>query len=622
MVGEARLLCGQVDAADVVFHQVLAERLRRFRGAHPDVAIAYDNLAEVALRRHDDRRGLHMSARALAIRDSVTCANAVAMTEPDALRYAAGLVRSRATYLTFARRLGWPADSGDGDPADAVLLGKGLITDMATSRRRALARIEQSGADQQVEALRSMRRQIASLRVADLEQADPVTTATRDSLVLAAADAERSLAALVGESPLARNPSRMGWRGVARSLPAKAVLLDYLRYRDLDTGAARYVLVAIARDTSRRLYDLGPAAAIDADIGALRAHMARVANLPSRPTATEDAAYRAIASALYRHLVAPAHRMLDGCDLLVVSPDGDVGFVPFAALVDERDDFLVDRFAIQQVLSGRDLMQTPPSPAAASGTIAFVNPDLSALAAAASLDDDDASTSCRAAGLAREVFPSGGVAPLPSGWPHPSGTAEVDSGLAATEWAFKTRAPGHAIVQVTAHGFTLSEPADADLDSPIDVAPPPPHNPLLDTGVLLAGSCTADVPPSARVDDGVLTAAEVATLDFTGTRLVVLATCGSGLGSTEDAEGVFGLRRAFLLAGAGTVVSALWDLPVGSTAAIVGDVIAAPLGDAAAALRTAQQNERERLRRQGLVDHPYAWAGLVVTGALGGERER
>src|SRR5207302_7484819 len=123
------------------------------------------------------------------------------------------------------------------------------------------------------------------------------------------------------------------------------------------------------------------------------------------------------------------------------------------------------------------------------------------------------------------------------------------------------------------HGFFLKDlerlpdwqPGRRDLEL-IDQGPARPklpdssQDPRLRSGLALAGANRWQERSAKGLSDGLLTALEVENLDLWGTELVVLSACETGLGEVQVGEGVLGLRRAFQLAGAQTVVASLWKV--------------------------------------------------------------
>jgi CHAT domain-containing protein len=138
------------------------------------------------------------------------------------------------------------------------------------------------------------------------------------------------------------------------------------------------------------------------------------------------------------------------------------------------------------------------------------------------------------------------------------------------------------------------------------------ENPLLRSGLALAGVNTwlrgGSTPPEA--EDGILTAEDVSGLDLLDTELVVLSACETGLGEVRTGEGVFGLRRAFVVAGAKTLVMSLWRVPDRQTQELMEDFYRRILmGQACAdALREAQ------LAMKAKCPNPYCWGAFICQG--------
>jgi CHAT domain-containing protein len=144
---------------------------------------------------------------------------------------------------------------------------------------------------------------------------------------------------------------------------------------------------------------------------------------------------------------------------------------------------------------------------------------------------------------------------------------------------------------------------------------PLPENPLLRSGLALAGAQTwldGKVPPP-EAEDGLLTAEDVTGLDLLDTELVVLSACETGLGEVRTGEGVFGLRRAFIVAGARTLVMSLWKVPDEQTRELMIDFSCRVLSGqgVADALRQAQLAMKEKY------PDPYFWGAFICQGDPG-----
>jgi CHAT domain-containing protein len=141
------------------------------------------------------------------------------------------------------------------------------------------------------------------------------------------------------------------------------------------------------------------------------------------------------------------------------------------------------------------------------------------------------------------------------------------------------------------------------------------ENPLLRSGLALAGANTwlqNGLLPE-ETEDGILTAEDVSGMDLSNTDMVVLSACETGLGEVLTGEGVFGLRRSFVLAGAKTLVMSLWKVPDKQTQELMIDFYHRMMSGTsrAEALRQAQLAVKEKY------PNPYFWGAFICQGNPG-----
>lgn len=133
--------------------------------------------------------------------------------------------------------------------------------------------------------------------------------------------------------------------------------------------------------------------------------------------------------------------------------------------------------------------------------------------------------------------------------------------------------------------------------------------PLFKSYVKLAGANCENCPDTEN--DGKLTAYEVSQLDLSNTELVVLSACKSNLGDIVDNEGVYGLQRAFKLAGARYVLATLWDVDAKATRLFMEEFYKNLL--VLKNIRSAFHTTQDWMRQQKEYHDPYYWAGFVLT---------
>jgi len=188
-------------------------------------------------------------------------------------------------------------------------------------------------------------------------------------------------------------------------------------------------------------------------------------------------------------------------------------------------------------------------------------------------------------------------------------------GYGASEEAFK-KIDGQSphILHVATHGFFFPDPKVEEEGEVDDTAPvfKMSEHPMIRSGLIMAGAnhaWTTGKPLRPEMEDGILTAYEISQMDLSNTELVVLSACDTGLGDIEGNEGVYGLQRAFKIAGAKNLIMSLWQVPDYQTQQLMTTFYTKWLKDETS-IREAFRAARQEMRKK--YTDPFYWAGFVL----------
>ncbi|MEE3719016.1 tetratricopeptide repeat protein [Tumidithrix elongata RA019] len=409
---------------------------------------------------------------------------------------------------------------------------------------------------------------------------------------------------------------------VQKQIPSDSVLIEFFRYSPFDPKAARknswgkprYVAYILHSQGEPKWVDLGEADALEKSIQTFRQAIGRNPNNPDRDSDPQltIAQVKQTARELDQKLMQPIRPLLGNAKQLLISPDSQLNLIPFAALVDEQNRFLLETYDITYLSSGRDLLHLKRTGITLQQPVLFSDPDYGKpsdkLIASIGRNPCETKIASRdsdpSVALASKIFCSlPNVAAETSAIQTLLPQAQLLSQAQATKTAAKKlRSP--SILHFATHGFFLADPPNANPDAPIR------QNPLSLSALVLANFNQRQACGDDPNCNGLLTAQDVTTIDLRGTKLVFLSACETGLGKVTSGEGVYGLRRAFTLAGVESQVMSLWSVDDKTTRELVESYyknLKASQGRSQS-LKTIQLDLLKKYQ------YPYYWAAFIPSG--------
>ena len=555
---------------------------------------------------------------------------------------------------------------------DAMIRSRGLVFDELAGRHRSAY----GGADPEItrlaNQLSSARAQLATLVFRG--PGDSTPEAYRGLLDDARKKKEKAEQMLAERSLSFRQDqarAQLGLSDIVASLPHSAALLAFVRYAKDNLqrpGAgkappepvpsyAAFVLQAGAHEPE--FVPLGPAQEIENLLRTWRQDIAHQAEVMDVSGKTGENTYRRIGAALRRRIWDPLVPSLGDAKEVFVVPDGALDLINLAALPDAGSHYLVETGPLIHCLSAeRDLV--PRQSRQGEGILVVGNPAfdhanklmLASNQQPASLQasTNEAPVLLRGSRSACGTFQSLRFSPLPASqreadniaviWKRttselrarigPSLAAQSSSGEPlqlsggdASPEAFEHYAPGKRVLHVATHGFFLEGSCESTVQRRLDsnqrdenFLPATAENPLLLSGLAFAGANRRAV---ARPDetDGILSAEEIAGINLEGVDWAVLSACDTGVGEIKVGEGVYGLRRAFQVAGAKTVIMSLWSVEDETTRQWMGSLYREHFlngKDTAESVRAASLQILWERRRKHQSTHPFYWGAFIAAG--------
>ena len=512
---------------------------------------------------------------------------------------------------------------------DMVLGGKGLAIDALTSDQASAICSDDATLDSLLEGYRETCSEIARLALSSHSN-DEDAARKLHGLYSQKDRLEMELSLRCSGLDFNRWTESVSASMVASTLPDNSVLWEFVKYPRVDLNelyrgnpdkGEYYAVMTLDPDDRVSFVDLGPAHAIDSLVQQYQSIMSdAMREQITDDTAASNGKYHDISLALYRYLVTPLENTMQDEVEIIVSADGALNLLPFETLTKDGQRYLIEDHQFVYLTSGRDVLNESPG-ADGRDAIIMADPDfMSDPSALPSLAVTQPSPLAGVRGNTDTPECLGSMfSPLPATHAEGSSVAQrlrestnLDVSFLesdrAREGTLKHLQQAPRILHIATHGY-FCERVEETLMS----------NPLLRSGLLLAGANRTIGQLSREQsgsEDGILTALEVSGLNLVGTDLVVLSACQTGLGEVLNGEGVFGLRRAFQLAGAQSLIMSMFAVPDESTATIMERFYDNWLsGDSkSVALRNASLSMLAERRENGQSTHPLFWGGFIFAG--------
>ncbi|MBC7774278.1 MAG: CHAT domain-containing protein [Phycisphaerae bacterium] len=630
---------GRYTAADSIFLE--AENINKsiLGEVHPEYASNLSSHANILFNLGQNNKGAFMMNEAGAIRRHLLAISAQHLSEQELSKYTKGFASNIDFDLSWSQRSDYVKNKMTGHFFNNTLFYKGFLL-FAAKQLKQLA-LSDSSHIKDFLLLQSYQRQLSGQMTLPIGYRDSVAV----SLLERNANAlEKELARTV--SGYGNAISQVSWQEVQATLKPTKAVVEFVHYK-LNHSIDSIIYAALVLRPGwpqprmvqlfeqRQIQPLLAAANTAATAGQLYATRGSKSKQKTRSDKEEGIIIPGQKTAsLYQLIWEPIDSLLRGATTVYYAPSGLLHRLQLSAIgMPGSNQTLADKYALVQLGSTRQLVvqnletNTPIHTAALFGGLQYdlekpalvpdsvvqtkFSYDVTALRSA--LGDSAEDIWAYLPGTEKEVK---NVATTldKSGY-----TVRTFSGQAGSEAAFKMLGksgnPAPAVLHIATHGFFFPDPKDTTLQRGMFSEREPvfktSDNPLLRSGLVLAGANPAwagSKTPEGQ-EDGILTAYEISQMNLSGTELVVLSACETGLGDVEANEGVYGLKRAFKIAGAKYLIMSLWQVPDKQTQELMSAFYKHWLVGKMPIPKAFAKAQKAMRKRYG---DPFFWAAFVL----------
>ncbi len=500
------------------------------------------------------------------------------------------------------------------------LISKSLLLETTRELDQAISNSSDKLLKEQFSEMKQLRRLVTKMQAEGSDKKEIIERYNQqvDSL-------DKILVNKVGEYANAKRKFEITWKDVQTSLLSTDAAIEFARYYDYKDSTYKYMALIV-----RPMYEYPKLVKLGSELN--------IKNSSSQKEFSE----------LYNYVWKGIDSLLIGVKKIYYSPVGELNNVSFSALMSETNNqsdstksnwsYLIDRFDLHQVTTTRYLAdgtlkknESIPLSIKLMGGVNYsdlplakdsvvINEATEDLALQINLENEVIDPKSNRGGkinyLKGSEIEVKEIAKTlkKSGW-----ETTISDGKNAGEYQLKQemnlKSPG--IIHIATHGFAFPEKETKEengFQMKETATYKVSEDPMVRCGLMFSGANISWNGDSKNMiettgDDGILTAAEVASLDLSNTKLVVLSACETGLGKIENSEGTFGLKRGFKLAGVDKIIVSLWKVPDNETMELMtlfySDL--SKTNDIDKSFNKAQKEMRNRYPSE-----PEKWAGFVL----------